>query len=104
METIEQQSKNDRAKKPVIYLPKTNSAAFAKSIRAKCLDCAENAANVRDCTICKCPLWGLRFGKSPVAAQAYYERCGFEVVTVDAKKYDYIEQLKGKGKSKRVKN
>lgn len=99
-----QQSKNDKAKKPVIYLPKNSSAAFAKSIRAKCLDCAENAQNVRDCNICKCPIWGLRFGKSPAAAKAYYERYGFNVVIVDTKKHDYVEQLNHKGKSKRVKN
>ena len=91
-----QLSKGSGANKTAVYLPTTKNAAFARAIRAKCLDCAENAPNVRDCNICKCPLWPYRFGKSAAAAKSYYEQQGAIIITVDVKKYDYVEQLKGK--------
>lgn len=33
-----------------------------KSIRKKCLDCSENMADVRSCTIHDCPLYPYRMG------------------------------------------
>lgn len=36
-----------------------------KAIRAKCLDCAENAVEVRKCVAVSCPLWPLRMGSMP---------------------------------------
>ena len=36
-----------------------------RAIRAKCLNCAGNAAEVRKCVAISCPLWPLRMGKLP---------------------------------------
>ncbi len=37
-----------------------------KAIRAKCLDCSgENAIEVAECPIQRCPLWPFRAGKNP---------------------------------------
>lgn len=54
--------------KKTVYMkiPKTVSAA--KAIRAKCLDCSENAVEVRECSAKQCPLWPYRFGANPKAA------------------------------------
>lgn len=38
-----------------------------KAVRAKCLDCADNAAEVRKCVVTACPLWPLRMGSVPKA-------------------------------------
>lgn len=35
------------------------------AIRAKCLDCAHNSAEVRKCVQTDCPLWPLRMGSVP---------------------------------------
>lgn len=40
-------------------------ASPTKAIRAKCLDCAENEAEVRKCTATACPLWPFRMGRNP---------------------------------------
>ncbi len=37
-----------------------------RAIRAKCLDCAHTANEVRKCTATTCPLWPLRMGKQPL--------------------------------------
>jgi len=37
-----------------------------KAIRAKCIECCNgNAAEVRKCVCCDCPLWPLRMGTQP---------------------------------------
>lgn len=36
-----------------------------KAIRAKCLDCAYNATEVKLCPSTNCALWPFRFGKNP---------------------------------------
>ena len=36
-----------------------------KAIRAKCLDCAHTASEVRKCVCVDCPLWPLRMGTYP---------------------------------------
>ena len=36
-----------------------------KAIRAKCLDCATDATEVRLCPVESCALWPFRFGKNP---------------------------------------
>jgi hypothetical protein len=41
-----------------------------KAIRAKCLDCSHNAAEVRKCTAHDCPLWPLRMGSQPKGMMA----------------------------------
>ena len=37
-----------------------------RAIRAKCLDCAHTAAEVRKCVVTDCPLWPLRMGTKPL--------------------------------------
>ncbi len=39
--------------------------SLTKAIRAKCLDCAFNEAEVRKCVQYSCPLWPFRMGKNP---------------------------------------
>lgn len=41
-----------------------------KAIRAKCLDCAHNYAEVNKCTAIACPLWPLRMGSQPAGLRA----------------------------------
>ena len=36
-----------------------------KAIRAKCLDCCGNAAEVRKCVAVDCPSWAFRMGTNP---------------------------------------
>lgn len=36
-----------------------------KAIRAKCIDCANTATEVRKCTAVSCPLWPLRMAAVP---------------------------------------
>lgn len=36
-----------------------------KAIRAKCIECCENANEVRFCPVQDCPLYPFRFGKNP---------------------------------------
>ena len=46
---------------------------FAKAIRNKCLECCcDNAAEVRRCTVVRCPLFPYRFGCSPKVAMRRY--------------------------------
>lgn len=41
-----------------------------KQIRLKCLDCTcQQVEEVNKCTIVKCPLWELRFGKNPTPSR-----------------------------------
>ncbi len=44
--------------------------SYPKIIRAKCLDCAENEAEVRKCVQTSCPLWPLRMGSNPFHGRA----------------------------------
>lgn len=37
------------------------------AVRAKCLDCAHTAVEVRKCVCTTCPLWPLRLGRVPAA-------------------------------------
>ena len=41
-----------------------------KAIRAKCLDCNHNYAEVTKCTAVDCPLWPLRMGGQPKGMRA----------------------------------
>jgi hypothetical protein len=41
-----------------------------RAIRAKCLDCSENAREVRECPVDRCPLYPYRFGKRPATREA----------------------------------
>ena len=43
-----------------------------KVIRAHCLDCAYNAAEVARCPCTKCNLWPFRFGKNPYRKRKEY--------------------------------
>lgn len=38
-----------------------------KAIRAKCLDCAHTAGEIKKCPVEACPLWPLRMGTVPRA-------------------------------------
>ena len=58
-------------------------------------DCAGTSDNIRDCHICKCPLWAFRFGKGTAAAIRTLSKT-YDVCLVDIAKTDYIEELKGK--------
>ena len=40
-----------------------------KVIRAKCLDCSNNASEVRHCTAIDCSLWPYRMGINPFRAE-----------------------------------
>ena len=42
----------------------------ARAARARCLDCAGSAAQVRGCPLSDCPLWRFRFGIRPSTARA----------------------------------
>ena len=44
-----------------------------KAIRAKCLDCAYTAAEVRDCPCVDCDLYPFRFGKNPYVKRTMTE-------------------------------
>nr|DAE84402.1 MAG TPA: hypothetical protein [Bacteriophage sp.] len=59
------------------------------------MDCAGTSDNIRDCHICKCPLWAFRFGKGTAAAIRNLSKT-YDVCLVDTTKTDYIEELKGK--------
>lgn len=77
-----------------VYMKNVDKVSMAASIKAKCLDCTENIAAVRDCHICKCPLWAYRFGanlKAAINRLAKY----YDVVLVD-ENTDYVESTKGK--------
>ena len=82
-------------KKVKVYMADVGAPSMAKAIRAKCQDCAENNNGIRDCHICKCPLWPYRFGKNPNAAIRYLAQY-YDVALVDITKADYVEQTKGK--------
>ncbi len=41
-----------------------------KAIRAKCIDCAHSASEVRKCVVVSCPLWPLRMGAQPKTLRA----------------------------------
>lgn len=57
-----------------ILIKQVNKTSFAKAIRYKCLDCcAGNDAEVRKCTLTKCPLFPYRFGCSPTRAANIYK-------------------------------
>lgn len=88
-------------KKVKVYMTEVKAPSMAKAIRLKCLDCAENNNGIRDCHICKCPLWPYRFGRGPEAAINYLANY-YDVALVDITKADYVEQTKGK-KLKRAK-
>lgn len=79
-----------------VYMTEIKNQSFAKAIRAKCLDCVgDNTAAVRDCHICKCPLWAYRFGKGTSTAIESLSK-SYDVVLVDIDKVDYVEEVKGK--------
>ena len=46
------------------HLP--DAATGLRAIRAKCLDCAHTASEVRKCVQHTCPLWPLRMGVKPL--------------------------------------
>ena len=78
-----------------VYMTEVKAPSMAKAIRLKCQDCADSSNGVRDCHICKCPLWPYRFGKNPEAAIRYLANY-YDVALVDITKADYVEQTKGK--------
>ena len=82
-------------KKVKVYMTEVKAPSMAKAIRQKCQDCAENNNGIRDCHICKCPLWPYRFGRGPAAAISYVANY-YDVCLVDIGKADYVEQTKGK--------
>lgn len=81
--------------KKKVYVADCKNPSFTKAIRLKCLDCAGTSDNVRDCHICKCPLWALRFGRSPSSA-AHTLAKTYDVCLVEVGQAEYIEELKGK--------
>lgn len=81
--------------KQKVYMCEVKSPSLAKAIKAKCLDCAENTNGVRDCHICKCPLWEYRFGKNPTTAINYLKKY-YDVRLIDKSTTDYTEETKGK--------
>ena len=82
-------------KKAKVYMTEVKAPSMAKAIRQKCLDCADSSNGVRDCHICKCPLWPYRYGRNPSAAIGYLAKY-YDVCLVDIAKIDYVEQTKGK--------
>ena len=82
-------------KKAKVYMTEVKAPSMAKAIRQKCLDCADSSNGVRDCHICKCPLWPYRYGRNPSAAIGYLAKY-YDVALVDVDKFDYVEQTKGK--------
>ena len=82
-------------KKVKVYMTEVKAPSMAKAIRLKCLDCADSSNGVRDCHICKCPLWPYRLGRNPSAAIGYLAKY-YDVALVDVDKFDYVEQTKGK--------
>lgn len=81
--------------KKKVYMMRPQTPSYAKAIRAKCMDCASSANDVRDCHICKCPLWAYRFGKGADTAIRTLSQT-YDVVLVNEGQVDYIEELKGK--------
>lgn len=81
-------------KKTKVYMTIPDKVSLTKAIRAKCLDCAEGNNGVRDCHICKCPLWPYRFGAGPESAINRLSN-HYDVCLVDISKADYVEQTKG---------
>ncbi|WP_292279985.1 hypothetical protein [Megasphaera sp.] len=56
-------------KNQTVLVKKASTSSFAKSIRAKCLDCSGGSpCEVRDCPLVNCPLWEVRFGMSAKSA------------------------------------
>ncbi len=46
-----------------------------KAIRAKCVDCSgHNTAEVRECVVPDCPLYGYRMGKRPKTVQIHLQK------------------------------
>jgi len=41
-----------------------------QAIRANCIDCAGNTAEVRKCVFIECPMWPLRMGVNPLHAKS----------------------------------
>ncbi|SNS87206.1 hypothetical protein [Tropicimonas sediminicola] len=52
-----------------------------KAIRAKCLDCAFDAKEVRKCVQTDCPLWPLRMGTVPKGFNQARQEAEFSEVT-----------------------
>lgn len=78
-----------------VYIADIKNPSLTRAIRLKCRDCAGTSDNIRDCHICKCPLWSFRFGKGTAAAIRTLSKT-YDVCLVDTNKTDYIEELKGK--------
>lgn len=78
-----------------VYITDIKNSSLTRAIRLKCMDCAGTSDNIRDCPICKCPLWSFRFGKGTAAAIRTLSKT-YDVCLVDTNKTDYIEELKGK--------
>ena len=78
-----------------VYIADIKNPSLTRALRLKCMDCAGTSDNIRDCHICKCPLWSFRFGKGTAAAIRTLSKT-YDVCLVDTNKTDYIEELKGK--------
>ena len=48
-----------------------------KEIRARCLDCVEGPAEVRNCTHFGCPLWAFRMEANPFLSVSESQRAGY---------------------------
>ena len=77
-----------------VYIADIKNPSLTRAIRLKCMDCAGTSDSIRDCHICKCPLWAFRFGKGTAAIRTLSKT--YDVCLVDTNKTDYIEELKGK--------
>lgn len=44
-----------------VYIADIKNPSLTRAIRLKCMDCAGTSDNIRDCHICKCPLWSFSF-------------------------------------------
>ena len=40
-----------------VYIADIKNPSLTRAIRLKCMDCVGTSDNIRDCHICKCPLW-----------------------------------------------